>query len=218
MASWETLQAFALATFVFAVMPGPAILYTAARTVAGGRAAGFSAVIGIHLGCYAHVVAATLGLSAIFAHSPTAYAALKIAGAVYLCWLGARLLFDAAQDGAPNLNSIRDAARGAPKSPRRAFLESIIVEILNPKAALFFIAFLPQFVDPAGAWPVWAQVFALGVIVACAFSATDVLTVVFTARLIGVARSSQWGARVAKAVGGSVLVGLGAHLATSRGP
>ena len=88
MASWETLVAFATVTILVAYFPGPALLYTAAQTISHGRKAGLMAMLGIHLGCYVHVVAAAFGLSAVFKHVPELYLAVKIAGALYLVWLG----------------------------------------------------------------------------------------------------------------------------------
>jgi threonine/homoserine/homoserine lactone efflux protein len=148
MASTEVLLAFAIATALFAYFPGPALLYTAAQTLARGKRAGLMAVLGIHIGCYAHVLGATLGLSAVFRYVPEAYALLKFAGAAYLVWLGIAMLRGGGDAEAPTV---------APKSARRAFIESIVVELLNPKVAIFFIAFLPQFVDPSASFPVWLQ-------------------------------------------------------------
>jgi threonine/homoserine/homoserine lactone efflux protein len=208
MPSVDHLIPFAIATFLFAVFPGPALLYTAAQTLARGRYAGFMAALGIHIGGYAHVMAAALGLSAIFVHVPELYFAVKIAGALYLVWLGIGLIrggLDA--DALPQVRS---------RSARRALLESILVEILNPKVALFFIAFLPQFVDPAAALPLWLQFLALGVIVNAAFTAADLLTVVLASSVLTGLRRHGLAQRAARMVGGSVLIGLGARLAISR--
>jgi threonine/homoserine/homoserine lactone efflux protein len=208
MPSVDHLIPFAIATFLFAVFPGPALLYTAAQTLARGRYAGFMAALGIHIGGYAHVMAAALGLSAIFVHVPELYLAVKIAGALYLVWLGISLIrggLDA--DTLPQVRS---------RSARRALLESILVEILNPKVALFFIAFLPQFVDPAAALPLWLQFLALGVIVNAAFTAADLLTVVLASSVLTGLRRHGLAQRAARMVGGSVLIGLGARLAISR--
>ena len=141
MASWDVLLAFALATAVFAYFPGPALLYTAAQTMARGRRGGFLAALGIHLGCYAHVLAATFGLSAVFVHVPEALHGGEARGRA-LPRL-ARHRHDAQPRARADLPAVRD------KSVRRALAESMLVELLNPKVALFFIAFLPQFVDPA---------------------------------------------------------------------
>lgn len=216
----ETLYAFAVATLIVGYLPGPAIFYTAARTIAGGRGAGLFAALGIHVGCYLHVLAAAFGLSAIFAQAPLAYFALKICGALYLAWLGFGLLRDALRRGGAGEDpaALLERARRAPKSLRRAFAESIVVEILNPKVAIFFIAFLPQFVDPSAAWPLWAQFVVLGTIVNLTFSSADIVTVFVADRAMRAARRSRLAERVAKALGGSALLGLGAHLAASRAP
>ena len=203
MASAEILIAFAVATALFAYFPGPALLYTAAQTLARGRRAGLMAALGIHVGCYAHVLAATLGLSAVFRYVPEAYTALKIAGAAYLVWLGIQMLRGGGTDAAPKI---------APKSARRAFAESIVVELLNPKVAIFFIAFLPQFVDPAGSLPVWLQSLILGVVVNLAFSSADVVTAFTASAVVGRLKKSGTMERTARWIGGGLLIGLGVKL------
>ena len=204
----ELLIPFATATLLFAVMPGPAILYTAAQTMAGGRRAGFQAAIGIHVGGLLHVTAAAAGLSAVFRYVPEAYMAVKILGALYLIWLGIGIIRQRLDTS--NLPHV------AARSPRRAFFSSVLVEVLNPKAALFFLAFLPQFVDPAGALPVWSQLLILGIIVNLSFTVGDVLTVFLTSAVLARVRRSGFFQRALRYVGGSILIGLGAHLATSK--
>jgi threonine/homoserine/homoserine lactone efflux protein len=208
MPSLDLLIAFATATAVFAYFPGPALLYTAAQTLARGRRAGFMAAIGIHVGCYAHVAAAAFGLSAIFRYVPALYMAVKIVGALYLIWLGIGMLRTKPGGAVPVV---------APKSARRAFLESIMVEVLNPKVAIFFIAFLPQFVDPSASFPVWLQFLILGTIVNFAFSSADVVTVLATSTVMGKLRSDGFGQKLIRLFGGSILIGLGVKLATDRG-
>ena len=208
MPSLEHLIPFLLATLVFAIMPGPAILYTAAQTLARGRRGGFLAALGIHIGGFAHVIAAAAGLSAVFKLVPEAYAAVKIAGAVYLVWLGIGIIRGRRDPG--ELPQVRG------KRARRAFLESVVVEVLNPKVAVFYIAFLPQFVDPAAAAPVWLQFLVLGVIVNLAFSAMDVVTVLLTSSMLRRVRDSGLGERLLRWLGGSILIGLGARLAVSE--
>jgi threonine/homoserine/homoserine lactone efflux protein len=204
----DLLLPFAAATLIFAFMPGPALLYTAAQTLVGGRRGGFLAALGIHVGGFVHVVAAAAGLSAIFSNLPAAYLALKIAGALYLIWLGIGIMRGRLDPEAlPHVHK---------KSPQRAFLESVTVEVLNPKAALFYIAFLPQFIDPAAVLPVWMQFLVLGTIVNIAFSSVDVITVLMTASVMKRLKRSANAQRVVRILGGSVLVGLGAHLAISR--
>ena len=150
MADADTLMAFFLATAIFAYMPGPALIYATAQTIARGRRGGLMAAFGIHLGGYFHVVAATLGLGFLLSQVPVAYLVIKFAGAAYLVWLGFRMI----------VQRVDETAREPVASRRgRTFIQSVLVEVLNPKTAIFFIAFLPQFVDPAAAFPAWLQFF-----------------------------------------------------------
>ncbi|MGO4674101.1 LysE family translocator [Bosea sp. 2YAB26] len=209
MASWETLAAFAVLTIAVAYFPGPALLYTAAQTITHGRRAGFMAMLGIHLGCYLHVIAAAFGLSAVFKHVPELYVAVKLAGALYLVWLG--------------IGMIRSRLGGTdvdvspPKTVKRALLDSFIVEVLNPKVALFFIALLPQFVNPAASLPVWAQFLILGTIVNFAFSSADFVTVLGASAVVKTMKKTKSGFAFGRWLGGSLMIGLGVKLATDRG-
>lgn len=207
MASIETLMAFLLAMAVFAYMPGPAILYTAAQTLARGKRAGFMAALGLHVGGYIHVFAAAFGLSAALAYVPDVYAAIKLAGALYLIWLGIALIRQRDELEAPVVQM---------KSARKAFIESIIVEVFNPKAALFFIAFLPQFADPAGAWPVWTQLLVLGVATLIAFASADIVTVYASSAIAARAKAGGAMRKGLKWLGGSILIGLGSRLALTN--
>src|SRR5579885_1644622 len=152
MPAWDHLLPFLAATFVFAVMPGPGMLYAMAQTMGRGRIFGFYAALGLSLGGLVHVGAAAAGLSALFRYAPAAFLAVKLAGALYLVWLGIQTI---RAKGAGQ--SLKLTARGA----RQDLLQSATVELLNPKTALFFIAFLPQFVDPAAPLPIWGQFLAL---------------------------------------------------------
>jgi threonine/homoserine/homoserine lactone efflux protein len=209
MASLHILFAFAAATFVFAAYPGPALLYTAAQTLARGRRSGFLAALGIHCGCYVHVIAATLGLSALFKHVPELYLALKLVGAAYLVWMGVGMMC--------NRGSVDNAASSQiGKSPARAFVQSMLVEILNPKVAIFFLAFLPQFVDPSAAYPAWLQFLILGVIVNFAFSSADIVTVMLASTVVARLRHVGAMQRIIRTIGGSLIAGLGVRLALDR--
>lgn len=209
MPSTELLIAFLATTAVFAYIPGPAMLYAAAQTIARGRWSGLMAVLGIHLGGYAHVLAAAAGLSILFHAVPTLYMIVKFAGAAYLVWLGISL-FRAGAQGDPALPGIE------PKSGRRAFLESVVVEVLNPKTAIFFVAFLPQFVDVSAAFPLWLQLAILGTIVNLMFSSADIVCVFLAGAVIGRLRRSSSAQRLMQGAGGAMLVGLGAHLAFQK--
>ncbi|WP_371171317.1 LysE family translocator [Aliiroseovarius sp. 2305UL8-7] len=209
MPSLELLLAFATATAVFAYLPGPAMLYTAAQTMARGRKAGWLAAVGIHIGGYAHVAAASLGLAILFEAVPILYTVLKFTGAFYLLYLGARLFFS------PE-NITTSVLEMDAKSPKRAFWESVTVEVLNPKTAIFYVAFLPQFTDPAASFPIWLQLFILGTVVNVMFSSADVIAVVLADKVTASLKRSVAAAKVIRRVGGSILIALGLNVALSR--
>ncbi|CAN7324679.1 LysE family translocator [Bosea sp. LjRoot237] len=209
MASWETLLAFATLTLLVAYFPGPALLYTAAQTIAHGKRAGLMAMLGIHLGCYVHVFAAAFGLSAVFKHVPELYVAVKLAGALYLVWLGIGMIRSRLGGG--------EMVVAPAKTVRRALIDSFIVEVLNPKVALFFIALMPQFVDPAASLPVWAQFLILGTIVNFAFSSADLVTVFGASLVMRMMKASRAGFALGRWLGGSLMIGLGLKLATDKG-
>jgi len=209
MPSTELLIAFFVTTAVFAYIPGPAMLYAAAQTVARGRWSGLMAALGIHIGGYVHVFAAAAGLSVLFHAVPTLYLAVKLAGAAYLVWLGISL-FRSKPEGQETLPVITR------KSARRAFFESITVEVLNPKTAIFFMAFLPQFIDASAAFPIWLQFVILGTLVNLMFSSADIVCVFLAGALLGRLRQSSQARRVMQRAGGSLLVGLGLHLAFQK--
>ena len=208
MASWDLLLSFALATLLFGYMPGPAIVYTAAQTLAFGRRGGFMAALGLHVGGYLHVIASALGLAVILTLVPILFLAIKIAGACYLIWLGISII----RSGVTSAE-LPDVDR---RDAKRAFVHSMLVEILNPKTALFYVAFLPQFVDPSAAWPAWIQFLILGTIVNVTFSSADIVTVMMTSQILKRLKESASAQKVIKWIGGSVLVLLGINLAASK--
>lgn len=197
--------AFLFAAVVLAITPGPGIAYVVARTVAGGRAEGLASCLGTGIGGMLHVVAAALGLSLILAQSAFAFALVKYLGAAYLVYLGVRLLLR--RD--PEL-----VVAVAPQGARRALLEGIVVEALNVKTALFFLAFLPQFVSPGGS--LVEQLVLLGCICVLLNTLVDVVAVFGAARLLesGTARAMR--ARLLTRVSGVTMLGLGAYLALAR--
>lgn len=209
MPSSELFVAFLVTTAIFAFIPGPAMLYAAARTLAGGRWSGLMATLGIHIGCYAHIVAAATGLSILFHAVPVLYMAVKLAGAAYLVWLGVSMF-------RARTNLENDPPVLAPKSGRRAFFESVMVEVLNPKTAIFFLAFLPQFIDASAGAPVWLQFAVLGMIVNFMFSFADIVGVFLASALTARLKRSSRVQRLTQRAGGAILVGLGAHLALQR--
>jgi threonine/homoserine/homoserine lactone efflux protein len=148
----STFALFVAAALVMLIVPGPSVLYIVARSVEGGRTAGLVSVLGIQAGALVHIAFAALGISAILASSAVAFSVVKWLGAAYLVWLGLRRIFGGDQE--------EDVAI-EPERLSRVFSQGVIVNTLNPKTALFFLAFLPQFVDPSrGA--AWTQILLLG--------------------------------------------------------
>jgi threonine/homoserine/homoserine lactone efflux protein len=153
--SSASLAGFIAAALVVLAIPGPAVLYILTRSLSQGRRAGLVSVLGLSTGALVHVAAATVGLSAILLTSATAFTAVKLLGAGYLIYLGVRTLVGGRQPGGnPTLQ---------PHATQRIFTEGVLVSILNPKIAIFFLAFLPQFVDPSRG-PVPRQILFLGLL------------------------------------------------------
>ena len=211
------LSQFALyvaVALLLAVTPGPGIFYVAARTLAGGRADGVASSLGTGLGGMVHVVAGSLGVSAIVLASAELFTTLKLAGAAYLVWLGVRTIRAAWREGsAPGRAGPEDAAAG----PRRAFREGMVVEALNPKTAAFFLAFIPQFVDPS-AGPVALQFLALG-LVSVALNTTADIVVAFAASRVRAGAATRPGlVRRLREGSGLAMVALGVGLVLARRP
>jgi len=139
----STLATFAAAAVVLVALPGPNMLYLLARSVSEGRRAGVLSALGTEAGTLVHVSAAAIGLSALLASSATAFALVKYAGAAYLVFLGLRALLERDRGG-----SEPDVAVTPPPGAVNVFRQAVLVQVLNPKVAVFFLAFLPQFVDP----------------------------------------------------------------------
>jgi threonine/homoserine/homoserine lactone efflux protein len=191
---------FVVAALALLLVPGPAVLYVVARSVDQGRRAGLVSVLGIHVGTLVHITAATVGLSALVVSSAVAFTAVKIAGALYLVGLGLWTLFSRRAE--------TDVALGGERNLRRAFAQGIVVNVLNPKTALFFLAFLPQFVDPHATHPA-AQIAFLGVLFALLGLVTDSLWALAAGTAGGLLRRSRRFVRTQRYVTGTVYVGLG---------
>jgi threonine/homoserine/homoserine lactone efflux protein len=201
-----SLFAFLIAAVALAVTPGPGIAYVVARTAAGGRAEGLASCFGTGLGGMLHVVAAALGLSLLVAQSALAFNLVKYLGAAYLVYLGVRMLLR--RDVAAAIRPV--AAQGV----RRALLEGVVVEALNVKTALFFLAFLPQFVSRAE--PLVPQLVLLGSVCVALNTIADVLAVFAANRLLGSEAARAARARLLTRTSGATMVGLGAYLALAR--
>jgi threonine/homoserine/homoserine lactone efflux protein len=205
----STFALFIVAALVLLVVPGPSVLYIVARSIEGGRTAGLVSVLGVQTGAMVHIAFAAVGLSAILASSAVAFSVIKWLGAVYLVWLGLRRIFG------------RDEEEGdvavEPAPPSRVFSQGVIVNILNPKTALFFLAFLPQFVDPARG-PAWAQILLLGATFVILALCSDGLYALLSGTAGGWLRRRMKGAtfrRGQRYVSGCILIALGAVAAVS---
>ncbi|CAN5208529.1 LysE family translocator [soil metagenome] len=150
-----TLAVFAIASAALIAVPGPAVLYILTRSLHHGRRAGVASVLGIEVGALVHVLAAAVGLSALLASSAVAFSVVKYAGAAYLIALGLWTLLSGRAESEDPL--------GRERGLGRIFAQGVLVNVLNPKVALFFLAFLPQFVDPDGAHPA-VQIALLGLV------------------------------------------------------
>lgn len=208
MPSYQTLLIFTLAALAMNISPGPSNLYVMSRSVAQGVSAGLTATAGLATGSLFHVVATSLGLAVILRYSPFAFTALKFTGAAYLVYLGVRHFLARPQ-------AIGDTLAWPRKPLGRIFGESCLVEILNPKTALFFLAFLPQFVDP-DAGPVAPQLLLLGAIVTLTAIPCDALVALASGKAASLLRCRPIFLRIQNWVSGSVLIGLGAYVALSR--
>jgi len=196
---------FVAAGLLLNITPGPDLLYIAARATREGIRAGVAAALGVGAGCLVHVAAAALGLSALLAASATAFSVLKLIGAVYLVYVGISLM-----RAAP----VAASAPPAPAALRTVFAQGFLTNALNPKVALFFLAFLPQFIDPQAASKPLAFLF-LGIVFNFNGTLWNLLVAWLSARAgthLARTRAAQWLGRV---IGGFFVV-LGVRLAFAR--
>ncbi len=208
----STFALFVAAALALLLVPGPAVFYIVARSVQGGRVTGLVSVLGVELGTLVHVVFAAAGLSAVLASSATAFTVVKWLGAAYLVYLGLQQLLARDDDGGEG----QLPTGGVARLPR-VFTQSLLVQVLNPKVALFFVAFLPQFVDPSrGA--AWTQVIVLGATLAVLGLFTDGLYALAGGTAADWFKRRSAGAglgRVRRYVSGGIYLALGAATAVS---
>jgi threonine/homoserine/homoserine lactone efflux protein len=200
---------FLTAALLLAIAPGPGMLYVLARSLAGGKREGVLSALGTFLGGMVHVFAAALGLSIILAKSAVAFAAVKYLGAAYLCFLGLRMILDARRD---NANAEPLLAAGRP--PRNPLWQGVATEVLNPKTALFFLSFIPQFVNHASGH-IFLQFVVLGTISVTLNTTADLIVIVMAGPLGERIRSSAVFRRRQRTVTGAIMIGLGTYLVTS---
>jgi len=202
------LPLFLAAASILAAIPGPGIFYVASRTLSGGSTVGVASTAGTALGGIVHVIAGSIGISAIILASAQLFTALKFCGALYLVWLGIRTFREA---------GVLPAAQENHGGVSRALYEGVLVEVLNPKTAAFFLAFIPQFIDPAAADPA-LQFVALGSISVALNTAADIVVIAFatTTRSQFTARPQLL--RRLRQGSGLFIAGLGISLALVRRP
>ena len=200
------ILAFLFAAIVLAITPGPGIAYVVARTVAGGRSEGLASCFGTALGGMVHVMAAAFGLSVMLAQSALAFTVVKYFGAAYLIYLGIRLLLAR--------QSVSDATGVRSSGAVRAFREGILVETLNVKTAIFFLAFLPQFVTVGE--PLVPQLLLLGSVCVFLNTLVDVLAVLGASRFLRSSAARAARERLLTKASGVTMVGLGVYLAATK--
>jgi threonine/homoserine/homoserine lactone efflux protein len=198
-----SLWLFSLAALALLAIPGPAVLYIVVQSAEQGRRVGLASVAGVHLGTLVHVTAAAAGLSAIIVASALAFSVVKYAGAAYLIFLGVRRLL--ARDDRVEVERERD-------SLQRAFARGAMVNVLNPKTAIFFLAFLPQFVD-ADRGAVWSQAVFLGLLFVALGFVSDSLYALAAGSAAGLLRRRR---RFMRYGSGLVYIGLGATAALAK--
>lgn len=201
---------FLTAALLLAIAPGPGMLYVLARSLAGGKREGALSALGTFAGGMVHVFAAAAGVSIILAKSALAFAAVKYCGAAYLCFLGVRMILDARREGvSPEV--VAEALRPV----RNPFWQGILTEVLNPKTALFFLSFIPQFVD-RNAGHVFLQFVTLGTISVTMNTTADFVVIALAGPLGERIRSSAIFRRRQRTATGAIMIGLGAYLAAGE--
>ena len=195
---------FFIAALILAATPGPGIFYVLARTLAGGRREGILSSLGTFTGGMVHVLAAALGISAILAASAVAFHTVKYAGAAYLVWLGIRMI--------RTRNAELPAETFTPS--RGAFGQGIVTEVLNPKTALFFLSFIPQFISQQ-LGHIFLQFLIFGAVSVALNTTADLLVVTLAVPLGGKLKSSTTFRRRQRAASGLGMIGLGAYVALS---
>jgi len=208
MFNWTRVVLFLTAAVLLAVAPGPGLLYVLARSLAGGKREGVLSAIGTFFGGMVHVFAAALGVSIILAKSAVAFAAVKYVGAAYLGFLGVRMILDARRDTSEV--AVQDFT---PK--RNPLWQGVATEILNPKTALFFLSFIPQFVVRANGH-VFLQFITLGTISVLMNTTADLIVIALAGPLGEKIRSSATFRRRQRTATGAIMIGLGTYLATSE--
>jgi threonine/homoserine/homoserine lactone efflux protein len=209
MPDFATLALFLTAAFILSITPGPGILYTLARSLNGGRSEGISSALGLFVGGLVHILAAAIGISSLLMTSAVAFTIVKYAGAAYLIYLGLRTLL--------SRDTLSSNADVVVKPQRRgsAFYQGVITEILNPKTALFFLAFIPQFINVANG-NVFMQFLFLGLVTDLLNFAVDVVVATFAGPIGQKLRTSYRFRQGQRLTSGCTLIGLGTYVAVAE--
>lgn len=207
----ETWFIFFAAALALAFAPGPGMLYVLSRTISGGRSAGIASTFGAAVGGSIHVFGAAIGLSTLLATSALAFAFVKYLGAVFLIYLGLKLIYSGFRYEGMDLKFTETQKK---QNTRSAFYQGILSELLNPKTAIFFLAFIPQFVRPSDGY-VFGQFVLLGIIVVLLNSIPDFLIAFFSQPIEKLWASSKKFRVAQQLSSGICLIGLGAYLALS---
>jgi threonine/homoserine/homoserine lactone efflux protein len=206
------LLVFLTAAVLLAIAPGPGMLYVLARSLAGGKREGVLSALGTFAGGMVHVFAAAAGVSVILAKSAAAFAAVKYLGAAYLCFLGIRMILDARRETQQNNGNVLQQTA----MPRRGpFWQGVATEVLNPKTALFFLSFIPQFVNRESGH-VFVQFLLLGSLSVVLNTSADLIVTALAGPLGSRIRSSATFRRRQRTATGVIMIGLGTYLATSE--
>ena len=205
------LVLFLTAAVLLAVAPGPGMLYVLARSLAGGKREGVLSALGTFLGGMVHVLAAALGVSVVLARSAVAFSTVKYAGAAYLCFLGVRMILDARK---PEASDAENPTKTTP-SAGNPLWQGVVTEVLNPKTALFFFSFIPQFVNRESGH-LFFQFVLLGTVSVILNTTADLIVISLAGPLGRKIRSSAQFRRRQRTVTGVIMIGLGTYLATSE--
>jgi threonine/homoserine/homoserine lactone efflux protein len=206
---------FLTAAVLLAIAPGPGMLYVLARSLAGGKREGVLSALGTFLGGMVHVFAAALGVSVVLAKSAVAFSTVKYVGAAYLCFLGVRMILDARGGAREEETGVQVCGAKDVKPARNPLWQGVATEVLNPKTALFFLSFIPQFVNRAGGH-VFLQFVALGTISVVLNTTADLIVIALAGPLGERIRSSATFRRRQRTATGAIMIGLGTYLATSE--
>ncbi|MBE9156232.1 LysE family translocator [Nodosilinea sp. LEGE 06152] len=209
MPDFATFTLFLTAAFILSITPGPGILYTLARSLNGGKSEGILSALGLFTGGLVHVVAAAIGISSVLMTSALAFMVVKYAGAAYLIYIGLKTLFS--RDTMPDTANTAVSHR----SRRNVFYQGVITEVLNPKTALFFLAFIPQFITVENG-SVFMQFLVLGLITDLLNLSADVVVVAFAGPIGQRLRTSYRFRQGQRITSGCTMIGLGAYVAVAE--